>query len=155
MASAIYPGCSFKLPSSVHVQNLWTLQQIASNTAQHIGCLLGSGLLSDARRYIRAEACLPATLMHHLDLGDTLRGWRPDEIDAFGALMTAEGKDLDAIAQRLPGRSVSEVVRFYYDVWKTRRLPQARQWYLRRQQASISYRNYNMLFQFNLRPRTR
>lgn len=83
-----------------------------------------------------AGDCLPAVLMQHLDLCDTLRVWRPEEIYTFEALLSAEYKDFDGIAQRLPGKSCADVVRFYYDVWKTQRLPQARRWYLRRQQAS-------------------
>ncbi len=89
-----------------------------------------------ACRYASAAACLPAPLMHHLDLADTLAGWAPGEVAAFEALLGGAWKDFDVIAARLPGKTTPQVVRFYYDVWKMRRLPQAARWYARRQEAS-------------------
>jgi hypothetical protein len=73
--------------------------------------------------------------MQQLDLCDSSCSWTCAEIEAFETLLNSLWKDFDQIARQLPCKSVQEVVRFYYDVWKTQRLPQAVRWYQRKQQV--------------------
>ena len=56
--------------------------------------------------------------------------WQDADINCFASCLSQYGKDFGYIAQQLqPPKSRGEVVIFYYDMWKTRRLPRARQWY--------------------------
>ncbi len=56
--------------------------------------------------------------------------WLEADINCFASCLSRCGKDFGLIAQQLqPPKSRGEVVCFYYDMWKTRRIPRARQWY--------------------------
>ncbi len=56
--------------------------------------------------------------------------WQDADINCFASCLSQYGKDFGYIAEQLqPPKSRGEVVTFYYDMWKTRRLPRARQWY--------------------------
>ena len=56
--------------------------------------------------------------------------WLDADVNCFASCLSRHGKDFGLIAQQLqPPKSRGEVVCFYYDMWKTRRLPRARQWY--------------------------
>ena len=56
--------------------------------------------------------------------------WLDADISCFASCLARCGKDFGLIAQQLqPPKSRGEVVCFYYDMWKTRRIPRARQWY--------------------------
>lgn len=84
---------------------------------------------------------MPITGQLQRDLGlvDPLQEWSEREIEVFEAVLTRDGKDMDLIASQLaPGKSVGDVVRFFYCAWKARRLPQARLWYERRAQVRPS-----------------
>jgi hypothetical protein len=56
--------------------------------------------------------------------------WLEADINCFAACLSRCGKDFGLIAQQLqPPKTRGEVVSFYYDMWKTRKIPRARQWY--------------------------
>ena len=56
--------------------------------------------------------------------------WLDADVNCFAGCLSRCGKDFGLIAQQLqPPKSRAEVVCFYYDMWKTRKLPRARQWY--------------------------
>ncbi len=80
----------------------------------------------------QTETGVPISWQLQRDLGllDPLQGWSEREVEVFEAVLTRDGKDMDLIASQLaPGKSVGDVVRFFYCAWKARRLPQARLWY--------------------------
>ena len=56
--------------------------------------------------------------------------WLDADINCFASCLSRCGKDFGFIAQQLqPPKTRAEVVVFYYDMWKTRRIPRAWQWY--------------------------
>ena len=56
--------------------------------------------------------------------------WLEADINCFAACLSRCGKDFGHIAQQLqPPKTRGEVVSFYYDTWKTRKIPRAQQWY--------------------------
>lgn len=63
-------------------------------------------------------------------------GWSPAEVRSFEEGLDAHKRDFDRIASKLlPEKGPLRVGSFYYNAWKTRALPEARDWYCRRQEV--------------------
>ena len=63
-------------------------------------------------------------------------GWAPQEIALFEQGLDGNKRDFEHIARTLlPAKGPLRVASFYYNVWKTRAIPQAREWYRRRDEV--------------------
>lgn len=59
--------------------------------------------------------------------------WKPSEEDAFASGIAVHGRDFESLRDGyLPDRSVSDVVAYYYNVWKIRYNPAAQRWHAQR-----------------------
>lgn len=97
-------NCSF-------CKGLWVMRRICSHRR------FGSNVLSSE------EA-------RQLGLPSGRSQWLDADINCFASCLSRCGKDFGFIAQQLqPPKTRAEVVVFYYDMLKTRRIPRAWQWY--------------------------
>ncbi len=86
------------------------------------------GITSFSRRF--GEKILSSEKARELGLPGGNNIWLEADINCFAACLSRCGKDFGHIAQQLqPPKTRGEVVSFYYDIWKTRKIPRARQWY--------------------------
>ncbi|KAK9818147.1 hypothetical protein WJX72_007802 [[Myrmecia] bisecta] len=79
-----------------------------------------------------SEALVTALGLRHMGAADA-GDWSEAEVAAFDAGMRAHERDFDAIhKEMLPSKPIARLVDFYYNVWKTKAVVQAQQWYQRR-----------------------
>ena len=63
-------------------------------------------------------------------------GWEPREISLFEQGLDENKRDFEHIARTLlPAKGPLRVASFYYNVWKTRAILQAKEWYRRRDEV--------------------
>lgn len=63
-------------------------------------------------------------------------GWTPEEVGIFEQGLDEHARDFERIASTmLPAKGPHRVASFYYNVWKTRAIPKAREWYRKRDEV--------------------
>lgn len=119
-------------------------------------CFLNRAVWAEKARLAIAEE-VPKELHEALGIGamglDLAAGWSSADQEAFGAAMRQNdahkaaqrrrgrevcGRGLDvARAEFLPGKTMAEVVNFYYGVWKTGLTPAAREYRLSKRKVGL------------------
>ena len=67
-------------------------------------------------------------------------GWTASEVDLFQQGLDEHKRDFEHIARTLlPAKGPHKVTSFYYNIWKTRAIPKAREWYRKRDEVGLLF----------------
>ena len=76
----------------------------------------------------------------------SMKGWTPEDIALFERGLNENRRDFREIATTLlPHKGTLRVCSFYYNLWKSRAIPEARRWYRERDEVK-QHLKLNRLF---------